>query len=135
MANPRGMEVRRFMRAAAQHLADAATLRNAGSVSSGAMYLAGYAVECGLKAVLLANVPVGTQANTLQSFRGAKAHDYDWLTLQLRRRNVHLSAAAADALSKVDSWSVELRYSPGDRKAKETDQFLTAAAVVLDWAR
>src|SRR5262245_233415 len=119
MADPKGKEVRRFMRAAAQHLADAAILRNAGSPSSGAMYLAGYAVECGLKAVLLANVTARTQSKMLQSFHGTKAHDYDWLTLQLRRRNVHLSAAVADALSKVDSWSVELRYSPGDRKTQE----------------
>ncbi len=55
MALPRAAEARRYYRAAKQRYEDAQMLLEAGR-TTGAVYLAGYAVECILKALLLANV-------------------------------------------------------------------------------
>ncbi len=48
------------------------------------MYLAGYAVECMLKAVLLNAHPKRKQQKVFMEFRGQKAHNFDWLRHKLR---------------------------------------------------
>lgn len=56
MAVPRSKEARRFYRCAKQRLVEAQVLQNA-SMPTGAVYLAGYSVECILKALLFSVVP------------------------------------------------------------------------------
>jgi HEPN domain-containing protein len=135
MANPHAREVRRFLRVALQYLGDAQLLFAHGSQTNGAVYLAGYAVECGLKALLLANIILAKQKQTVESFRGSKGHEIEWLKHQLVRNKVHIAREVADQLSRVSSWSVNLRYEAGGKGKKETENFLAAAKAVVQWAK
>ncbi len=60
-----------------------------------AVYLAGYAVECILKALLLTKTPASKRAEVLATFRGSVAHSIDWLRAQLARRIGKLPVGAA----------------------------------------
>src|SRR5688572_762373 len=92
-----------------------------------AVYLAGYAVECALKALLLSSEPHARHAATLASFRGTKGHDFAWLVKELARRRVVVSPEMNRQVGEVAWWSTDLRYEPRDIKAKTATRFLLAA--------
>ena len=71
MALPHAKEARPFYQAAKQRLEDARYLLDA-KRSTGAIYLAGYGVECMLKALILATLPAKKRAAMLDSFRARK---------------------------------------------------------------
>lgn len=125
-------EVRRFHRVALQRLEDAEILL-ANDRTTAAMYLAGYAVECSLKALLLAAAPRARHPQILKSFYGKIGHDLEWLRRELRRHAVILPAEVARHLRRVANWSTDLRYEAGRRAARETRVFLEATAQVLQW--
>lgn len=75
---PAPPNARLFYRAANQRFEDAEFLLSVGRTTA-AVYLAGYSVECILKALILAVVPPAQDGNLLAMFRGARAHDYGWL--------------------------------------------------------
>ena len=77
MGMPKSKEARLFYRAAEQRFTDAQFIFRKGDRTTAAVYLAGYAVECFLKALILSQLP-GRDAEMLKQFRGGKAHDYDW---------------------------------------------------------
>jgi HEPN domain-containing protein len=132
MATPAPNEARRFYRVAHQRFEDAEILL-ANNRTTGAMYLAGYAVECALKALLFANIPPSGHAKLLQSFSGKIGHDYEWLKRRLRTNGVAIPAEAARRLRFVSSWSTDLRYAAGRQDLKETRAFLDAAAQIVKW--
>ena len=78
VAMPSSVQARRFYRAAKQRFDDALLLL-AMERTTAAVYLAGYSVECMLKALILSAVPQAQEAALLARFRGARAHDYEWL--------------------------------------------------------
>jgi HEPN domain-containing protein len=78
MSLPHAAEARLFHQAAKQRLEDARFLLNV-ERTTGAVYLAGYAVECMLKALVLNQCPPARRKQLNQSFRGSKAHDFNWL--------------------------------------------------------
>src|SRR4051812_13914142 len=84
MPLPRSKEARDFYQAANRRFEDGQFLLDAGR-NTGAVYLAGYAVECMLKALILSSVPGRTATGVLARFRGARAHDYVWLREQYSR--------------------------------------------------
>ena len=119
--------VRLFLRAADQRLEDAAVLLN-GRRGTGAVYLAGYAVECGLKALLLSAVPARREAALMETFRGTAAHDYE----ALRQRYFEKSGArfpphVVRDFERVARWAVRLRYDPGTTGAGVARPFLASA--------
>ena len=75
---PRSMQARRCYRAAKQRFDDALLLLEMERTTA-AVYWAGYSVECMLKALILSAVPPAQEAELLERFRGARAHDYEWL--------------------------------------------------------
>jgi len=78
--------------------------------TTGAVYLAGYAVECALKALLLDATPKRKRKETLDSFRAAKAHNFKWLKKRyLSAGGPPLPEAAADRLLVVDFWNTTMR--------------------------
>jgi HEPN domain-containing protein len=81
MSVPHSREARLYYRCAIQRLEDALILL-AALHTTGAVYLAGYGVECVLKALLLSSLAEAPRREMLSSFRGAKAHDYEWLRAQ-----------------------------------------------------
>jgi HEPN domain-containing protein len=127
--------VRLFRRVALQRFEEAQFLLVRGHYSTAAVYMAGYAVECILKALILSNETAAKHQATLQSFRGTKAHDFDWLKLELSRRKVSLPAFIARRLSDVNTWTTALRYEPATIPVKIADNFLRAAEEILHWGK
>lgn len=105
-----------------------------GVYGRGAVYLAGYAVECVLKALWLATTPLRRRLAVLKSFQGAKAHDLDWL----RDQYLDTSGAAFPpeillAFRRVNSWQTQMRYTAGRMRYNDAERFLTAVKAILDW--
>ncbi len=134
MALPRAKEPRRFYRAAACRYEEAQFLLKAGYTTA-AVYLAGYAVECMLKALILSTEPAAKHAVTLASFRGSYAHAFDWLRQCLGDRRVHLPASVMRELAGVNWWTTNLRYDPGVLKRPDAELFLRAANDVMVWVK
>ena len=129
-----GKNVNRFLRAAEERLEDAHALTAAGR-HAGAIYLGGYAVECGLKALLLANVPSRFEMETQDSFRGAAAHDFLGLRHRCEGVGVNFPPHLARNLRSVREWDVADRYNPAGATAARAAEFLAAAAAILNWVR
>ena len=71
MAIPASPDARLYYRCAFQRYEEAEILFEAG-YTTGAVYLAGYGVECVLKALVLTVVPPNARSDALRSFRGAR---------------------------------------------------------------
>ena len=133
MALPSDINARRYYRVAYQHYEDGALLLEL-SRPRAAIYLTGYAVECMLKALLLMSTPVSERPNLLATFRGAAAHNIDWLRERLIQRIGRLPVSENRHLSLVSSWSTDLRYEPGPGDPEDAEAFLAAARSILAWA-
>src|SRR5579859_6130261 len=84
MGLPKPPEARLYYRAAKQRFDDAQWLLE-GERTTGAIYLAGYTVECFLKALLLASVASHRRKMLLEEFRGSRAHNLEWLGALFRQ--------------------------------------------------
>jgi len=133
MAMPRDISARLYYRVAYQRFEDGAALLEI-SRPRAAIYLTGYAVECILKALLLTCTPAGERADVLATFRGAVAHNIDWLRDRLIQRIGRLPVGENRYVSLVSSWSTDLRYEPGPGDPEDAEAFLTAARSILAWA-
>jgi HEPN domain-containing protein len=68
-----------FLRAGRQRLQAAEILKDSG-IHLEAIYLAGYTIECSLKAVIVENTPSGKRSALMETItRGVKAHDFGFL--------------------------------------------------------
>ena len=134
MALPQPPEARRYYRAAKQRYDDAELLLDAGR-TTGAVYLAGYTVECILKALILASVASGVRRSLLGELRGGRAHDIERLGV-LYRRYVRISTPRSITrhLARVASWSTDLRYATGTLKRRDADEFIESVIAVTVWA-
>lgn len=136
MGVPRDKDAKRFYRAAGQRLEDATFLRDAARTTA-AVYLAGYCVECMWKALIV------TQAGpkkdeVLDLFRGASAHNYDWL------RSIYDKYGGKPPSKKdkelrnafviVGSWRTDMRYDPGTIPEDDAQEFLDAVRQIWKWA-
>lgn len=124
MSQPHASLPRRFYRASLQRFEEAELLFD-NSYYMGATYLAGYAVECILKALILNSVPSSHQSDVAREFRGQRAHDFQWL----RRRYAQTQAPGITEdirrrLLYVSTWETALRYEPRKGKATDAQQFL-----------
>ena len=134
MGLPHAAEARLYYRAAQQRYDDAQLLL-AGERRTGAVYLAGYTVECFMKALLLAGVGV-TQRKKLQGeFRGNRAHDIEWLTWLYRRHvGISIPRTIGQHLARVATWSTDLRYATGTMNPRDADEFFESVDVIARWA-
>jgi HEPN domain-containing protein len=134
MPLPRPPEARVFYRAAQQREEDAEWLLRGGR-TTGAVYVGGYAVECILKSLLLASVASGLRQKIIRSFRGAIAHEIEWLAW-LYRRNVgaNVPKEVARHITRVASWTTALRYDPTNIKRSIAEEFMRSVAAVRAWA-
>jgi hypothetical protein len=134
MASPRSKDARLFYRCAFQRYEEAEVLLRA-RYTTGAVYLAGYTVECILKALILSVVPPGQTSAVLESFRGHRAHDYEWLKLVYRQHGGALPPREVNRnFTLVDRWSTALRYAPGTLKEEDARSFLKAVGAIVGWA-
>lgn len=125
---------RRFLRAAEKRFQEAQFLLEA-RFGTGAVYLGGYAVECALKALLLSSEPARRNADTLASFRGAIAHDFNWLRQGLGERRIELPRSTVALLNDVLWWSTDLRYDPAEIELDTAGEFMTSSGEILAWVR
>ena len=134
MAIPASIEARLFYRCAFERYEDAEVLLRA-EHTTGGVYMAGYGVECILKALVLSALAPAARSEMLKSFRGTKAHDFEWLrTRYLERGGPRFSREIVDAFAVVNTWSTDMRYLPGKQKTKEAEGFLAAAETIIRWA-
>jgi HEPN domain-containing protein len=134
MGLPRPAEARLYYRAAKQRYDDSQLLLEAGR-TTGAVYLAGYTVECCLKALVLASVATTIRKRLLADFRGSRGHDIEWLGALYRG---YVGAAVPREvtrhLSRVASWSTDLRYTTGLLRSRDADQFMESVVAIATWA-
>ena len=134
MAMPRSEQARRFYRAAKQRFDDALLLL-AMERTTAAVYLAGYSVECMLKALILSAIPPSQAEEMVGMFRSARTHDYEWLMrTYIDKGGARLPPAVVQHFARVNTWSTDMRYAPGTVAAREAHAFVEAAAAILTWA-
>jgi len=134
MAMPRTLHARLFYRCAKLRYEDAVVLFKA-EHTTGAVYLAGYGIECILKALVLAQVGARGEGRMLSSFRGGSSHEYEWLRSQyLTHGGARFPTDINQRLTLVSTWSTELRYSPRRVPRSEAEEFLASAEAIIQWA-
>jgi HEPN domain-containing protein len=134
MGLPQVTEARLFYRAAKQRYDDAQLLLDARR-TTGAVYLAGYTVECFLKALVLVTLAAGARKTLLREFRGSRAHDIEWLGALYRQQpGVSMPREIARHLARVASWSTELPYATGLLKKRDADEFMESVVALSKWA-
>jgi hypothetical protein len=134
MALPAAREARTYYRCAKQRFDDAIVLNRAAH-RTGAVYLAGYGIECILKALILSILASGPREAMLKDFRGNLAHNYDWLREQyLTRSGLRFPVAINREFLLVADWSTDLRYLSGNLSPIEANAFLHAAEAIIEWA-
>lgn len=134
MAIPTSADARLYYRCALQRYEEARVLFRA-DYTTGAVYLAGYGIECMLKALVLVTVPAKQRTKTLRLFRGPKAHEYEWLrTLYLMNSGLRFRKPITKHFTLVNDWSTELRYSPHSVRADEAEDFLNSTFAIIQWA-
>ncbi|MGD9633144.1 MAG: HEPN domain-containing protein [Pirellulales bacterium] len=134
MGLPQDRDAKIFWRSALQRHDDAETLLAAGR-NTGAVYLAGYSVECALKALLIESTPRNDRTTMVASFRGSKAHDFEWLREQYRKvKGPPIPADVHEQFVLVSTWSTDFRYRPGIIKPDDAEDFLKAAKAIVAWA-
>jgi hypothetical protein len=134
MGLPQPIEARIYYRAGKQRFDDAQLLLRE-ERTTGAVYLAGYTVECLLKALVLASVSPRLRRMLLGEFRGSRAHNIEWLGALYRQHvGVVIPREITRHLSRVATWSTDLRYTAGLVKNQEANEFMVSVTTVSTWA-
>jgi HEPN domain-containing protein len=132
-----GLDARRFERAAAQRLTAAELLYQHG-FNLESMYLAGYAIECALKSLILRRTSPAQFSSMLDMLVkvGAKGHDFEYLRGLLRREpiNMTISKEINELIQRASTWSPDLRNEVGSGIVKDVERFLEAARAIREWA-
>jgi hypothetical protein len=135
MAVPSVQEARPFYQSAIQRFEDSQILYKANR-TTGAVYLAGYAVECMLKALILAAAPKKERKIILDSFRGNKAHDFGWLkSIYGKYGGRGFPKEINVRFQQVSSWGPWIRYESGSVRKKVAKEFTNAVAQLLEWTK
>jgi len=134
MALPQSRESRQFYRAGLQRFEDAQCLLRSEVRTTGAIYLAGYGVECLLKSLVLSHVPVSQQPDVASTFRGRRAHNFDWLKERYYQlQGSHFPPEISRSFTLVNTWGTEWRYRSGLAAPREAERFLQAADEIIQW--
>ena len=129
-------EDQRFYRVAIQRFEDARFLF-LGEHYACSIYISGYAVECGLKALILSLVPRGHQTTEVSLFRGSGWHNLIRLNENyIDRGGPRHPSEVAEPFSFVCSeWTTDIRYTPGERPFREAKRFFDSTEVVMKWIK
>jgi len=127
-------EVAQFRRVAWKRFEEAEFLLK-GGYTTGAMYLSGYAVECMLKSLLIAQFPKRSHKAELDRCKQEVRHDLERLKHELAKKGVVVPGSVLPALVLVRTWTPEMRYESAARHVDEAEDFLAAVKAILDWAK
>ena len=121
-----------FRRAAQQRL-DTAHFLLDNRKTLDAMYLAGYALECSLKALILDQTPTDDQANMLKRIsQGSRMHRPEVLLEVLARKGIWLPLTLVKRLRR-STWTTDLRYQSGRLDTSEVRVFLKTVDGIHQW--
>lgn len=100
-----------------------------------AVYLAGYAVECALKSLILKSTPEAKWPAVSQEISsGVKAHDPVFLVDILHRTRCVVPKTVRANLEAIGKeWSTDLRYVGARLSYKESAAFIVRAEQVYQW--
>ena len=88
-----------------------------------------------LKALLIDAAPRNRRAELVKSFRGAKAHDFEWLQKQYRAlKGPPFPQRILERFVLVSTWSTDFRYRPGTIEQRDAVDFFNAADEIIKWA-
>lgn len=129
-------------KAALHRKRDARSLLSSGPAHTrGAMYLAGYAIECKIKAKAMESHRVNTLAD-LRDKLGLKedkvySHGLEALVADLlpkdAAKRLYEGEARTAFVTQVNKWSPQWRYSGGNPSVSEAKNFLGAVDAVWEW--
>jgi HEPN domain-containing protein len=128
--------VRKFRRAAEQRWLTAHWILSESEYYLDAVYLAGYAVECSLKALIFRRTSNRAFEKMYEEVTsGKKAHDFEFLKGLLKRPAINLvfPKEVMEPFRRVASWSTDLRYESGILEYDEANEFLDAVTVIRTW--
>jgi HEPN domain-containing protein len=135
MGLPSMQEARPFYRAGLQRFEDAQILLDKAGRTTGAIYLAGYGVECLLKALVLSVVANNERQSMVSNFRGQRAHNFDWLRARyFENGGATFPPEITRQFVMVNTWDTEWRYRSGTVPQRDAEDFLSAAERIIDWA-
>src|SRR5262249_18338309 len=100
-----------------------------------ALYLAGYAAECALKALILERTPRSKWAAVCEEIGSrAKAHNLDFLKSILTRKQVPIAEEIAVSLEVIKcEWMTSLRYVGAIIPFQEAESFIRHVTSVFQW--
>ena len=125
---------RKFIRAAGQRFIAVELLLREG-LNFEAVYLAGYVIECSIKAVILRNTLARDRAYLVGThFKGRRGHSFEVLKELLLDRGIRVPSPLSQELHRT-AWSTDLRYEVGRFDASEAISFVSNARQILEWAR
>src|SRR2546429_495690 len=143
MLDLRAKEVRRFWRAALQHLRVARRLAEFGNdrvlqseEAYHAVYVGGDAIECGLKALYLSRTGSARHEKLIDSTLKEIGHNLDGLYHSINSQfGITMPADVRNLFRTCITriWFVGQRYAPGQRRRRDVNEFLDAVEEVLDW--
>lgn len=97
-----------------------------------AVYLAGYPVECMLKALALSSQPARKHAKIIKEFRGRVAHDYEWIKRSYLPK-ISYPKDIVRSLASVRTWAPDLRYETKRFDSTDAKRFFTDVERILEW--
>lgn len=124
-----------YWRAAIQRLEVATFLLERSDYFLDALYLAGYAAECSLKALILERTPKAKRAAVCEEIgSGVKAHNLDFLEENLNRRRISVPVEVTESLNAVKrEWSTDLRYLGAAIPNEESKNFRNNVLLIYQW--
>jgi hypothetical protein len=127
--------VTKFRRAARQRLATGKFLVE-NEFNLDGIYIAGYAVECALKALILQRTPdarFDEIYNLISS--GKKAHDFEFLKNTFRTKPVSgvIPQELRDHFLEVRDWTTDWRYTTFAVVDQVAQAFIESTQQIFDW--
>ena len=126
-----------FRHAAEARYASACVLQRSEGHGTDAIYLAGYAVECALKALILKRTPASDYAKLIKGplFRSALGHNFDALIRHLRFDcGEQLPANFVNQIRRAAPlWSPSTRYTSARTRMRISARFLAEVEQITTW--
>jgi HEPN domain-containing protein len=136
MAMPMDADARRYYRVAMKRLGEAELIFNKLNLAHASVYLAGYAIECIVKALIVVRTEVASRGSMLNTLKTDKrfGHNLRGLRAALVQRGVALPRSVATEFLFASTWSEQMRYDPSERDLPDAEKFLKAARTIVAWA-
>lgn len=139
MPLPHSTEARAYYRAATRRFAEANVLleesNNSNAYTTGAVYLAGYAIECMFKALIVERTAPRQRTMMIAGFRGVSGHSIESLLERYRKvKGPAIPRDIREHLTRTNSWSTDLRYEARLEEFKVAASFLASVRTIIQWA-